>query len=59
VENSPTPKFVNPERYVVAVSVFEGNHLPLSADEASNFAGINVETQLEELTEYGILTKEK
>lgn len=51
----PDPKLVNPERYVAAVSSFQGCDIELSSEDVALFAGTDLEDELDDLVDFGIL----
>lgn len=55
----PDPEFVNPERYVAALSVFEGRDVSLSEEDVRFLAGESLGNELDDLVSYGILNANK
>ena len=54
-EDLPDPKLVNPERYVAAISAFAREDDSLHKETVKNHAGENLEDELEDLVDFGIL----
>ena len=51
----PDPKLVNPERYVAAISAFDGETDGLDKSDVMLQTGENLEKELEDLVDFGIL----
>lgn len=53
----PDPSFVNPERYAAAIASFQGANVELSPKDVEMLAGNGLQSEMEDLVEYGLLTK--
>lgn len=55
-ENLPDPELRETNRYIAALSAFQGSDFELSSRDVEMFAGEDLEDQLEDLTRFGVLT---
>jgi|GEM_PF-5122631 len=58
-DNLPNPELVSPERYVAAITAFEGRDVGRSSSDVRLFTGEDLEDELDDLVDYGILTRNK
>lgn len=56
-DNLPDPELVNPERYMAAVSAFEGRDVSLGKEDVKFLTGEDLGDELEDLVEFRILSR--
>lgn len=54
--NLPDPEFRETDKYIAALSAFQGSDFELGPGDVEMFAGEDLEDQLEDLTRFGVLT---